>query len=65
MTAKTISWDSLRDRVLSDPAVKAEYDALEPEFRLAYQIITLRKASGLSQREFAEQVGKGTSTGSH
>jgi transcriptional regulator with XRE-family HTH domain len=53
----TISWDSIRAEVLADPAVKAEYDALETEFNLAQQIIALRKASGLSQREFAELVG--------
>jgi transcriptional regulator with XRE-family HTH domain len=57
MTSNTISWDSIRAQVLADPAVKAEYEALEPEFSLARQVIALRKASGLSQREFAECVG--------
>jgi len=57
MSAKIISWDSIRADMLSDPAVKAAYDALEPEFSLANQLIALRAASGLTQREFAQRVG--------
>ena len=57
MTNNTISWDSVRDNVLSDPEVKAEYDALEEEFELARTIITLREKVGLTQREFATKVG--------
>jgi transcriptional regulator with XRE-family HTH domain len=57
MTSNTLSWNSVRDRVLADPEVKAEYDALESEFTIAELVITLRKASGLSQREFAARVG--------
>ncbi|MEI1377557.1 helix-turn-helix transcriptional regulator [Nostoc sp. UHCC 0926] len=57
MTSKTISWDSIRDQVLADPEVKAEYDALESEFQCAKQVIALRKASGLNQRDFAKLVG--------
>lgn len=57
MPAKTISWNSVRDQVLADPVVKAEYDNLKDEFTIARQIIALRKASGLSQRDFAELVG--------
>ncbi|MGL5806581.1 MAG: helix-turn-helix domain-containing protein [Xenococcaceae cyanobacterium] len=56
MTANTITWDSVRDEILADPFVKAEYDALAPEFELARTVITLREASGLSQREFAKRV---------
>ncbi|MEH2285863.1 helix-turn-helix domain-containing protein [Nostoc sp.] len=57
MTSNTISWDSIRDEVLADPEVKAEYDALESEFQCAKQVIALRKASGLNQRDFAKLVG--------
>jgi transcriptional regulator with XRE-family HTH domain len=56
MTANTITWDSIRDEILADPEVKVEYDALIPEFEIAKAIITLREASGLSQREFAKLV---------
>jgi DNA-binding XRE family transcriptional regulator len=52
-----VSWNDIRQQVLDNPEVQAEYDALEEEFKLARQIIFLRKASGLSQREFATLVG--------
>jgi transcriptional regulator with XRE-family HTH domain len=57
MTHRPISWDSIRDRVLADPEVKAEYDALEAEFELASRAIAIRASTGLTQREFAERVG--------
>lgn len=57
MSSNTISWKSIRDEVLADPEVKAEYDALESEFNIARQVINLRKSSGLNQRDFAERIG--------
>lgn len=57
MTANTITWDSIHAEVLADPEVKAEYEALEAEFSIASQIIALRAASGLTQRELAELLG--------
>ncbi len=57
MTANTITWDSIRDEILSDPEVKTEYDALSSEFELARAVITLREGTGLTQREFAAKVG--------
>jgi transcriptional regulator with XRE-family HTH domain len=57
MTHPPISWDSIRDRVLANPEVKAEYDALEAEFELASRAIAIRASTGLTQREFAERVG--------
>ena len=57
MTANTISWDSIRADVLTDPTVKAEYNVLEAEFSTASLLIALRAASGLTQREFAKRVG--------
>ena len=53
----TISWNSVRNQVLADPEVKAEYEALKPEFDIARRIIAMRAAVGLTQREFAEQLG--------
>ena len=57
MSNKTITWDSVREEILSDSEVKAEYDALNSEFELARTIITLREKVSLSQREFAKKVG--------
>lgn len=42
---------------LQDPAFKAEYDALEPEFAIIQAMINARKASGLTQKELAEKTG--------
>jgi DNA-binding XRE family transcriptional regulator len=56
-TTNTISWDSVRAEILTDSAVKAEYDALETEFDVARHVIALRKATGLNQRDFADRVG--------
>ena len=57
MTANTITWDSVRNEILAEPELKAEYDALSPEFELARAVITLREGIGLTQREFAAKVG--------
>ncbi len=53
----TITWDSVRKQVLADPEVKAEYEALKPEFDFARHVIAMRSTIGLNQREFAEQIG--------
>lgn len=42
---------------LQDPAFKAEYDALEPEYAIMQAMIDARKASGLTQKELAERTG--------
>lgn len=57
MVSNTISWKSIRDEVLANPEVKAEYDKIKPEFDIARQIIALRKYCGMNQRDFAEMVG--------
>jgi transcriptional regulator with XRE-family HTH domain len=57
MSANTVTWDSIRNKILSDPEVKTEYDAFSSEFKLARVVITLREGIGLTQREFAAKVG--------
>jgi len=42
---------------LKDPAVKAAYDALEPEYRLAKSIIEARLAKKLTQEQLAKHAG--------
>ena len=56
-TPKTTLWKSVRDSVLADPEVKAEYDALDNEFNVARAVIALRSQNGLTQRELAERIG--------
>lgn len=48
--------DFLADQ-LTDPEVKAEYDALEPEFAIIQAMIDARKSSGLTQKQLSERTG--------
>lgn len=52
MTHKT-----LKAKALSNPNVKAEYDALEPEFALLREMLSAREKAGLSQAEIAVRMG--------
>ena len=45
------------DQQLSDPAFKAEWDALEPEYQIINAIINGRKEKGLTQKELAARTG--------
>ena len=48
--------DFLAER-LKDPEIRAEYDALEPEFSLMQAMIDARKSSGLTQKQLSERTG--------
>ncbi|MEW5921399.1 MAG: helix-turn-helix transcriptional regulator [Bacillota bacterium] len=43
--------------LLSDPKVKKEYDALEPEYAVKNALIKLRAEKGLTQRDLAVLIG--------
>jgi DNA-binding XRE family transcriptional regulator len=49
--------EQLIAKVLADPVVKAEYDALAPEFELLRMMLQARQAAGLSQAEVAARMG--------
>jgi hypothetical protein len=49
----TIQFEKLRARLLANPKVKAEYDALAPEFEIAAELLKARLRAGLSQAELA------------
>lgn len=53
----TISFEKLKARLLANPKVKAEYDALAPEFEIAAELLRARLRAGLSQAELAERMG--------
>ena len=53
----TISFETLKARLLADPEVKAEYDALAPEFEIAAELIRARVRAGLSQSDLAQRMG--------
>jgi ribosome-binding protein aMBF1 (putative translation factor) len=42
---------------LKDPAFRAEYEALEPEFALASALIEARGRAGMTQAQVAEAMG--------
>lgn len=48
--------DSLNEK-LRDPAFRAEWDALEPEFQIVKAMLDGRAAKGITQKELAEITG--------
>lgn len=54
---KMSSYNDFFQEQMRDPEVKAEYDALEPEFSIIQAIIDARKESGLTQKELASRTG--------
>lgn len=48
-----MNWKEHKKRLLKDPEFKKEYEALEPEYRLAAALIRLRLAKGLTQEQLA------------
>ena len=54
--------EEFKAELLSDPAVKAEYDALENEFSLYGEMLKARKIAGLSQTDVAERMHSKQST---
>ncbi len=53
----TIQLEDLKARLLTDPAVRAEYDALAPEFEISAELVRARLRAGLSQAELAARMG--------
>ena len=53
----TIGLEKLRDRLLADPAVKAEYDRLGPVYEMVGALIDARHEAGLTQAQVAERMG--------
>jgi predicted transcriptional regulator len=53
----TISFEEIKARLLANPEVRAEYDALAPEFEIAAELVKARLRAGLSQAELARRMG--------
>jgi transcriptional regulator with XRE-family HTH domain len=47
----------LRQKLLTDPEVKAEYDRLGPIFAVVGEMIEARRAAGLTQTDIATRMG--------
>lgn len=52
-----MTFEELKKEVLSDPEVKKEYDALEPEFQLILAMLEFRSKQNLTQQELADRTG--------
>lgn len=52
-----LSFATFKKKVLKDPVMKAEYDALEAEFALAHELIAARAKAKLTQEQVAERMG--------
>jgi transcriptional regulator with XRE-family HTH domain len=48
---------SVRNRMLANPDVRREYEALAPEFEVARELIAARVRAELSQAELAQRMG--------
>ncbi|WP_420967343.1 helix-turn-helix domain-containing protein [Bradyrhizobium sp. B120] len=58
----TIPFEKLKARLLANPKVRVEYDALAPEFEIAAELLKARQRAGLSQSELAAKMGTSQST---
>ena len=48
-----MNWKEHKKNLLKDPEFRKEYEALEPEYRLAATLIRLRLDKGITQEELA------------
>jgi ribosome-binding protein aMBF1 (putative translation factor) len=53
----TIPFEEVKARLLQNPAVRAEYDALAAEYEISAELLKARLRAGLSQAELAERLG--------
>lgn len=50
-------FDDFLKEQLKDPELKAEYEALEPEFAIIQAMIDARKLKGITQTELSKRTG--------
>jgi transcriptional regulator with XRE-family HTH domain len=55
-----LTHEKMVKRMLSEPSVKAEYDAQAEEFALLDELLRARKRAGLTQAEVAARMGTKT-----
>ncbi len=51
------SYNDYKKKALQDSDVKAEYDALQPEYDIIQAMIDARNKEGLTQKELSERTG--------
>jgi len=52
--------NELKEKMLSNSEVKAEYDSLEKEYSLFEELLKARTVAGLTQAQVAERMGTKT-----
>lgn len=53
-----MNYTNIKNKTFSEnPAVKAEYDQLGPQYEAIRATITSRKSAGLTQKQLAEKMG--------
>src|ERR1700677_1098965 len=57
-----LPFQKLKARLLQNPKVKAEYDALAPEFEIAAELLRARLRAGSSQADLAARMRTSQST---
>ena len=50
-------YEDVREQLLNNPEVKAEYENLQPEFDIIHAMIKARKEQNLTQKELSERTG--------
>ncbi|MBQ2530054.1 MAG: helix-turn-helix transcriptional regulator [Treponema sp.] len=50
-------FDRFKAELLRNPKIKAEYDALDPEYELIGQLIKARIDENMTQKQLAEKIG--------
>ncbi len=51
------TWKEHKQELMKNPKFKEAYEALEPEYRLASELIAARLKSKLTQEELAQRAG--------
>ena len=51
-----MEWKEFKKELLRDPEFKAEYEKLEPEYKIIKQILALRREKNITQAELARLV---------
>lgn len=52
-----MTYSELKKQILNDPEVKADYDALEPEYQFIRDMLACREELSLSQQGLADLTG--------
>ncbi|MCU7958807.1 MAG: helix-turn-helix domain-containing protein [gamma proteobacterium symbiont of Bathyaustriella thionipta] len=55
-----LTHEELKQKILSNPDVKSEYDSLQEEFSLFDELLNARMTAGLTQSEVAKLMGTKT-----